>query len=80
MNVQSDAPSVAVTIADAARRLAVSETTVRRLLASRSLTSVRIGRAVRVLSRSVDEFVDRACNAPTLPDRRDAAAGKAVAK
>jgi len=56
---QDDAPVVAMTIGDTARRLAVSPTTVRRLLERGELTRIDLGRAVRVLSRSVDEFAER---------------------
>lgn len=54
-----ESPPVALTIADAARRLAVSPTTVRRLLARGALSRVAVGRSVRVLARSVDELAER---------------------
>ena len=50
---------VALTIADAARRLAVSPMTIRRLLARGDLSRVAVGRSVRVLARSVDELAER---------------------
>lgn len=52
-------PPVAVTIGEAARRLAVSPTTVRRLLGRGELARVLVGRSVRVLARSVDELAER---------------------
>ena len=48
-----DSPPVALTIPEAARRLAVSPMTIRRLLARGELTRVRVGRSVRVLASSV---------------------------
>lgn len=54
-----DAVPVAVTIGDAAQRLAVSRTTIRRLLARGELVRVSMGRSVRVLARSVDELAER---------------------
>lgn len=50
---------VALTIPEAARRLAVSPMTIRRLLAGGSLTRIAVGRSVRVLARSVDELAER---------------------
>ncbi|MBX3375167.1 MAG: helix-turn-helix domain-containing protein [Phycisphaeraceae bacterium] len=54
-----ESPPVALTIADAARRLAVSSTTIRRLLARGALSRVAVGRSVRVLARSVEELAER---------------------
>ncbi len=54
-----DPPPVALTIADAARRLSVSKMTVRRLLARGVLARVAVGRSVRVLARTVDELAER---------------------
>lgn len=54
-----ETPPVALTIADAARRLAVSPMTIRRLLARGALSRVAVGRSVRVLARSVDELAER---------------------
>lgn len=50
---------IALTIPDAARRLAVSPMTIRRLLTRGDLSRVAIGRSVRVLTRSVDELAER---------------------
>lgn len=52
-------PPVALTIADAAQRLAVSPMTIRRLLERGALSRVAVGRSVRVLARSVDELAER---------------------
>jgi excisionase family DNA binding protein len=55
-----DAPRpVVLTIPDAARRLAVSPMTIRRLLDRGALARVVVGRSVRVLARSVDELAER---------------------
>jgi excisionase family DNA binding protein len=54
-----ESPPVALTIADAARQLAVSPMTIRRLLARGALSRVAVGRSVRVLARSVDELAER---------------------
>jgi excisionase family DNA binding protein len=54
-----DSPPVALTIAEAARRLAVSQMTIRRLLARGTLSRVSVGRSVRVLARSVHELAER---------------------
>lgn len=54
-----ESPKVAISIADAARRLSVSPVTVRRLLDRGALVRVEIGRSVRVLARSVDELAER---------------------
>jgi len=54
-----ESPPVALTIAEAARRLAVSPMTIRRLLARGALSRVVVGRSVRVLARSVDELAER---------------------
>ncbi len=54
-----DPPPVALTIADAARRLSVSKMTVRRLLARGVLARVAVGRSVRVLARTVDDLAER---------------------
>ena len=56
---RNDPAPVALTIPEAARRLAVSETTIRRLLERGELVRVPIGRSVRVLARSVDELAER---------------------
>jgi excisionase family DNA binding protein len=52
-------PPVALTITEAARRLAVSPMTIRRLLEQDELSRIAIGRSVRVLARSVDELAER---------------------
>lgn len=44
-------------VREAARRLNVSENTVRRLVNDGDLTSVRIGRALRIPAHSVDELI-----------------------
>lgn len=49
----------ALTIPEAARRLAVSPMTIRRLLARGELGRIAVGRAVRVLARTVDELAER---------------------
>ncbi len=54
-----ESPPVALTIPEAARRLAVSPMTIRRLLESGALSRVAIGRSVRVLASSVDELAAR---------------------
>jgi excisionase family DNA binding protein len=54
-----ETPPLALTIPGAARRLAVSPMTIRRLLARGALTRVAVGRSVRVLARSVDELAER---------------------
>lgn len=51
--------SVALSIPHTARRLEVSASTVRRLLARGALIRVTLGRSVRVLARSVDELAER---------------------
>lgn len=56
---KTESQPVALTIGDAARRLAVSPSTIRRLLARQALTKVAVGRSVRVLARSVDELAER---------------------
>lgn len=50
---------IALTIDEAGRRLGVSPSTVRRLLERGELARVTLGRAVRVLARSVDELAER---------------------
>jgi len=50
---------VVLTIPEAARRLAVSQLTVRRLMADGALSRVVIGRSVRVVTRSLDELAER---------------------
>ncbi|MFN7022269.1 MAG: helix-turn-helix domain-containing protein [Phycisphaerales bacterium] len=57
-NKKVEPPPVALTIADAARRLSVSTTTIRRMLARGVLPRVLLGRAVRVPTRSVDELAE----------------------
>lgn len=54
-----ESPPVAMTIGAAAKRLAVSQMTIRRLLARGALTRVSFGRSVRVLARSLDELAER---------------------
>lgn len=54
-----EAPPVALTIGEAARRLSVSPMTIRRLLARGELARIAVGRSVRVLTRSVDELAER---------------------
>lgn len=54
-----ESPPVALTIADAAHRLAVSEMTIRRLLDRGALVRIAVGRSVRVLARSVEELAER---------------------
>lgn len=51
--------NIALTIGCAARRLAVSASTIRRLLARGELVRISVGRSVRVLARSVDELAER---------------------
>lgn len=55
----SELAPIALTIADAARQLAVSQMTIRRLLDSGALAKVSLGRAVRVLAQSVRELAER---------------------
>ncbi|HYF14042.1 MAG TPA: excisionase family DNA-binding protein [Phycisphaerales bacterium] len=49
-------PPVALTVREAARRLSLSQSTIWRLLARGTLARVRVGRSVRVLAKSVEEF------------------------
>lgn len=53
------ASPVALTVAESAWQLGVSQMTIRRLLAHGALVRVKVGRSVRVLARSVDEFAQR---------------------
>ena len=46
-----------LTIPEAAEALALGERTVRRMLRSGALGEVRIGRAVRISTRSLEQFV-----------------------
>lgn len=59
----TDSPPLLLTIAQAARQLAVNARTVRRLLDRGDLPSVRIGRAVRIASASLSAYVDSAITA-----------------
>lgn len=63
-----DALPVVETIRAAARRLAVSQATIRRLLARGALGRVAVGRSVRVLSRSVDDLAERGGNVTEAPN------------
>jgi excisionase family DNA binding protein len=56
---KTEIPPVALTITEAARRLAVSPMTIRRLLENGALARVAVGRSVRVLARSVDDLAER---------------------
>ena len=53
-------PAVLLTYQDAAARLAVSVSTVRRLVSAGSLPCVRIGASVRVQESALDHFIRRA--------------------
>lgn len=53
-------PAVLLTYQDAAARLAVSVSTVRRLVAAGTLPCVRIGASVRVSESALDHFIERA--------------------
>lgn len=73
-------PAVLLTYQDAAARLAVSVSTVRRLVAAGSLPCVRIGASVRVSQAALDRFIERASGelmpppkvtAPKAPARGD---------
>ena len=55
---QSSDP-LALTIPQAGEQLAVSRSTIRRLLSRGDLKQIKIGRAVRVLASSVDELAAR---------------------
>ncbi|HEX6501058.1 MAG TPA: excisionase family DNA-binding protein [Micromonosporaceae bacterium] len=48
-----------MTVQEVAERLAVSQWTVYRLIKQREVTSVRIGRARRVVRESVDAYLSR---------------------
>lgn len=50
-------PGSVVTVAEAATRLAVSRSLIRKLLASGRLTRVRIGRCVRVRAEELDALI-----------------------
>lgn len=56
---KAESPAVAMTVRNAARRLEVSTSTIRRLLERGVLVRITIGRSVRVLARSVDELAER---------------------
>ena len=49
---------VLLTVADVAKRLSVCERTVRKLVSSSDLPSVRIGRAIRIEKQSVYHFIE----------------------
>ena len=53
-------PAVLLTYQDAAARLAVSVSTVRRLVAAGSLPCVRVGASVRVQEAALDRYIRRA--------------------
>lgn len=61
---------LALTLDAAAKALSISPRTVRRLLDAGELTPVRIGRALRVSSASVRDFVERSEDAPGTSTRR----------
>jgi excisionase family DNA binding protein len=46
-------------IKDAAKLLALSESMIRKMLTTRQLTAVRIGRSVRVRSAELEAFIAR---------------------
>ena len=60
-------PVVLLTYQDAAARLAVSVSTVRRLVAAGSLPCVRIGASVRVSESALDRFIQRAAGEAMPP-------------
>lgn len=55
--IQSRAPERLLTVSEAAGLLAVSEKTIRRWIAAGRLPAVRLGRLVRVLSKSLNELI-----------------------
>ena len=59
MSAENSVENPVVSIRDAARRLAISTSTVRRLLKRGELERVRLGRSVRVLNRSIVSLVAR---------------------
>lgn len=48
-----------LTVCDAARRLAVSEPSVWRLIRANQIPVVRIGRSTRITDHAVDRFIER---------------------
>ena len=62
-------PAVLLTYQDAAARLAVSVSTVRRLVAAGSLPCVRIGASVRVPESALDDFIQRAAGQVMPPPK-----------
>jgi excisionase family DNA binding protein len=64
-----DSQTITLTIEGAAQRLAVSPTTVRRLLERGELRRVKLGRSVRVLAISVNELAERGgCEGKGVPN------------
>ena len=55
---EPEAPPALIDLPDAARRLGISLTTLRRLIAAGELPIVTIGRAYRVDPRDLDAFID----------------------
>lgn len=56
---KQERPGVALTIGEAARRLAVSPMTIRRLIERGELKRIALGRSVRVPARSIDDLIER---------------------
>lgn len=54
----ADAPPALIRLEEAARRLGVSMTTVRRLIDTGELTAVRVGRVYRIDPRDLDAFIE----------------------
>ena len=52
-------PKLSITVAAAAQATGFSENYIRLLVARRALPSVRVGRAVRLLVRDLEEFLNR---------------------
>jgi excisionase family DNA binding protein len=68
----SAAGTTLYSIATVAERLAISQDTVRRLIARSELTAIRIGSAVRVDAAELEAFLDRQRAEGHRADRRRA--------
>lgn len=75
---QDNGAPALVSVDDAARFLACSPKTIRNLISTQQLGSVRLGRLLRIRQRDLDAIVDRGITAvpPLRPDRRRARGGK----
>lgn len=60
-NVEEQQPLL-ITMAHAERILSLDDNSIRKLLAQREIHAIKVGRSLRIVYKSLNDYIERKCN------------------